>query len=762
MVFQKPTYEELAQRVQELEKAESERNRAEQLLRESEEHLSSIFRSAPIGIGSVVNRELKKVNFRLCEITGYNEEELVGQNSRILYPSIEDFEFVGREKYAQIGDHGIGTVETHWQRKDGTIIDILLSSTPVDMQDHSKGVTFTALDITERKWAETALRQSNDKMESVLASMMDGLLILDKNWRFSYFNQQGAGIIGMKNDELLGQCVWDLFPHSKDTKFHEAYHRAVDSGRAVHFEEFYPEPLNQWLECHCYPSEEGLSVYFRDITERKRAEEQKRQLHETVAQEKDRLSALVNSITDEIWFADTEGKFQLVNPSGNREFNLNTAGAIDVRELASSLEVLRTDGSPRPIEEAPPLRALRGEIVRNQEELIRTPATSGLRWRQVSSSPVRNTAGHVIGSVSVVCDITERKQAEEALRQSEGQFSVLIQNLQSAVALVNERGEFTIVNQSFLRIFELNKDSSIKNVNDRDWSQWRVFDEHSMLLDMDKHPVRKAALTCRPVRDQLIAVKAPTNPNIKWLLVSAEPILDSQGHIYRLICTYHDITERKRDEEQIKAALAEKEVLLKEIHHRVKNNLQVISSLISLQSDNLTDNRMLDEFNDIRDRVRSMALVHEKLYQTSDLAQLNFADYAASLLHSLWRSHGTLAEKVRFNSVLAPVKLSIEAAVPCGLILNELAGNALKHAFPNGSDGEVTVALEYNAPTDAICLRVHDNGVGLPAGLDWQQSKSLGLRLVRILAGQLRGTIETETGTGTEFRVTFPLRGFRS
>ena len=622
MVFQKPTYEELAQRVQELEKAESERNRAEQLLRESEEHLSSIFRSAPIGIGSVVNRELKKVNFRLCEITGYNEEELVGQNSRILYPSIEDFEFVGREKYAQIGDHGTGTVETHWQRKDGTIIDILLSSTPVDMQDHSKGVTFTALDITERKWAETALRQSNDKMESVLASMMDGLMILDKNWRFSYFNQQGAGIIGMKNDELLGQCVWDLFPHSKDTKFHEAYHRAVDSGRAVHFEEFYPEPLNQWLECHCYPSEEGLSVYFRDIT--------------------------------------------------------------------------------------------------------------------------------------------ERKQAEEALRQSEGQFSVLIQNLQSAVALVNERGEFTIVNQSFLRIFELNKDSSIKNVNDRDWSQWRVFDEHSMLLDIDEHPVRKAALTCRPVRDQLIAVKAPTNPNIKWLLVSAEPILDSQGHIYRLICTYHDITERKRDEEQIKAALAEKEVLLKEIHHRVKNNLQVISSLISLQSDNLTDNRMLDEFNDIRDRVRSMALVHEKLYQTSDLAQLNFADYAASLLHSLWRSHGTLAEKVRFNSVLAPVKLSIEAAVPCGLILNELAGNALKHAFPNGSDGEVTVALEYNAPTDAICLRVHDNGVGLPAGLDWQQSKSLGLRLVRILAGQLRGTIETETGTGTEFRVTFPLRGFRS
>jgi PAS domain S-box-containing protein len=132
----------------------TERKQSEQMLRESEEHLRSIFRSAPIGIGSVVNRELKRVNSRLCEMTGYDEGELVGRSSRLLYPTSEDFEFVGREKYAQIRDHGTGTVETCWQRKDGTIIDVLLSSTPVDLRDHSKGVTFTALDITERKLAE--------------------------------------------------------------------------------------------------------------------------------------------------------------------------------------------------------------------------------------------------------------------------------------------------------------------------------------------------------------------------------------------------------------------------------------------------------------------------------------------------------------------------------------------------------------------------------------------------------------------------------
>jgi len=223
-----------------------------------------------------------------------------------------------------------------------------------------------------------------------------------------------------------------------------------------------------------------------------------------------------------------------------------------------------------------------------------------------------------------------------------------------------------------------------------------------------------------------------------------------------------EIAERQRAEELVRASLTEKEVMLREIHHRVKNNLQVISSLVSLQAANLTDERMRDEFNDVRDRVRSMALIHEKLYQTSDLARLNFADYAASLLSSLWRSHGHLAERARLNLEIAPVVLSIEAAVPCGLILNELAGNALKHAFPKGCGGEVTVCMEHEASKGTICLKVHDNGVGLPAGLDWRQSSTLGLRLVRILAGQLHGSVETGTGPGAEFQITFSMNEAQS
>lgn len=176
---EKPTYEELEKRIQELENIELEYKHFREVLQENEKQISSIFRSAPIGIGSVVNRILSKVNDRLCEMTGYDESEMIGQSARMLYPSDKEFELVGREKYAQIADHATGTVETRWQKKDGTIMDVLLSSTPVDLQDQSKGVTFTALDITDRKQAENELNHAHEKLLTILDSIDSTVYVAD-------------------------------------------------------------------------------------------------------------------------------------------------------------------------------------------------------------------------------------------------------------------------------------------------------------------------------------------------------------------------------------------------------------------------------------------------------------------------------------------------------------------------------------------------------------------------------------------------------
>jgi len=186
-----------------------ERKQAEIALKESEEQLSSVFRIAPTGIGVVIDRVLKQVNARICEMTGYAEEELINQNARILYPSDEDYEYVGREKYRQLREHGTGTVETRWQAKDGRILDVLLSSTPMDLDDLSKGVTFTALDITERKRAREALRISHERFLTVLDSIDATIYVADMDTHEILF--MNKNMVESFGGDMTGQLSWEAF-----------------------------------------------------------------------------------------------------------------------------------------------------------------------------------------------------------------------------------------------------------------------------------------------------------------------------------------------------------------------------------------------------------------------------------------------------------------------------------------------------------------------------------------------------------------------
>ncbi len=213
-----------------------------------------------------------------------------------------------------------------------------------------------------------------------------------------------------------------------------------------------------------------------------------------------------------------------------------------------------------------------------------------------------------------------------------------------------------------------------------------------------------------------------------------------------------EVAERKRVEQQMMSSLQEKEVLLKEIHHRVKNNLQIISSLLSLQSENISGRDPAKTFRESQDRIRSMALIHEKLYQARDISHVDFAEYVRSLTAYLLRSYVT-GPGIRLIVDIEGIALDIDKAIPCGLIINELVSNSLKYAFPEGSQGEVRIALSRDG--NGYTLLVADSGAGLPPGLDFRNTPSLGLQLVNTLVGQLEGTIELLPGAGTSFRVTF-------
>jgi two-component sensor histidine kinase/DNA-binding response OmpR family regulator len=214
-----------------------------------------------------------------------------------------------------------------------------------------------------------------------------------------------------------------------------------------------------------------------------------------------------------------------------------------------------------------------------------------------------------------------------------------------------------------------------------------------------------------------------------------------------------EIAERVRAEEQLEVSLREKEVLLKEIHHRVKNNLQIITSLLNLQSGHIEDEQVREMFTESQNRVRSMALIHERLYQSPDLARVDLAGYVRNLATSLFHSYRSSAEAVALKIDVQDVALGIDTAIPCGLILNELMSNVLKHAFPEGREGEIYVGL--CSEEGQIMLTVGDDGIGFPADVDFRNTKSLGLQLVITMVEQLEGTIELDGKDGTTFKIAF-------
>jgi len=237
-----------------------------------------------------------------------------------------------------------------------------------------------------------------------------------------------------------------------------------------------------------------------------------------------------------------------------------------------------------------------------------------------------------------------------------------------------------------------------------------------------------------------------------WVSVSSKPVRERSDKILyqeEMIC---NTTERKRSEEMRTKSLQERDLMLTEIHHRVKNNLQLIYSLLNLQSRYTKDQTAVNVFKEIQDRIRSIALIHERLYESEDLSRVDMPDYIKSLATYLVKSY-KIGVRVKLNLNMGQVFLGIDKAVPCGLIINELITNSLKHAFPDGKEGEIRVDLISHE--DGVELIISDNGVGLPEGFDLQGASTLGIALVRGLIRQLNCSVDVCIDMGTRYRVFF-------
>jgi two-component sensor histidine kinase len=244
-----------------------------------------------------------------------------------------------------------------------------------------------------------------------------------------------------------------------------------------------------------------------------------------------------------------------------------------------------------------------------------------------------------------------------------------------------------------------------------------------------------------------------TGQDAEYALVVDEHTLLGMISLTRLQ-EYGQVAERERVEETFKASLQQQEMLLREVHHRIKNNLQIISSLLDIQASSVEDPHIAEMFLDVQNRVISMALIHETLYQSGDLRMVNFGVYVRSLAEQIFRSYNVPTQRIALQIRADDVMLDTKQAVPCGLILNELLSNCLKHAFPDERGGEIHIELRSDAAPQ-VTMIVRDTGIGFPAGVDSYHPQTLGLQLVHSLTEQLGGRLEAESDGGTTFRLTF-------
>ncbi len=745
-----------------------ERKKAEAALKESEEkyrvHLENIS-----DVVYSLDRELHVLTISpsVEKILGYKPEEIIGKPLRELPFVTPESLRIAQDNIPRIlaGETITATVY-ELRAKDGHKVIGEVSGTPLFRNGKIMGLVASARDITERRASETALAagvreleaskknalQAQAVLRSILESPPDVVLFaLDREFCYLAFNQNHKAT--MKTiwgaDIEAGVSMLDYVGDLADRqKARRNFERALEGEAFVVDEEYGDVGLQRrYYEDRYSPirAEDGavigLTVFLTDVTERRRVEE-------ALQESRSRLDLALRSSNMGVWQWNIPENLRYFDEQTCRLLGIDPAGyhgqeeaffnAIHPDDRAMVKEALT-----RSLEQGTPYEA-RYRVV--------WPDGS-LHYITARGMPARDAAGHPLRISGVIWDVTERQRAEEALRESESQLS----NAMTIARLGYweydvEKDEF-LFNDHFYDIFRTSAEKvGGYRMSSRRYAELFVHPDDAFLVAEETGKALSApdSFYSRQLEHRVIFAGG----EIGFISVHVYVIKDKEGRTIRTYGANQDITGRKRAEMQVLASLKEKEVLLRELHHRVKNNMQIISSLLNLQAAHLKDPVVIQVFKDTQRRIRSMALVHEKLYQSENLSTIGFDNYLESLAVHLFHSYETEAAGIELVTEMDRILLDVQTAIPCGLLVNELLSNALKHAFPGGRKGRIEIGL-HRLDDGRISLRIKDDGIGLPPALDVENTKTLGLQIVSSLISQLDGTLEISREGGTEFRILF-------
>ena len=738
-----PSRIQLEQTLSNLKREVTERQQAELALHQSEARFQQLAARVPGVIfqcllrpdGSMSLPYLSAGWRDICE----SEPEAIQQNPALLFKLIYSNDVHSFEQSVAVAQRT--RQPWHWEGRIVTFsgqIKWVQGEARLEMQGNG-ALQWDGLlvDITERKRQEERLRL----LESVVIHTNDAVLITEAEPvqapgpPILYANEAFTRMTGYSLEEVLGKTTAQFLHGPKtDQAVLEQIRVAVTAclPTLVELLNYRKDGTEFWVEVSVVPvtDEPGCCSHWisiqRDITERKRQEERLRL-----------LESVVIHANDAVLITEAE-PLEYPGPG------IIYANAAFTRMTGYSMEEVLLK-SPRLLQGEKTNQAALDQVhkaVRNWQpiivELLNYRKDGTEFWVELSIVPVADETGWYTHWVSIQRDITERKQSELALQQSEARHRALLDAIPDLMLRVSHDGTYLECHspKDFFMLVPVKENLGIK--------------ETSVLpseLAQKRQHHREQALATGDIQifDYQLLVHGVLRYEEARIVKSAED---------EVLVIVRDITARKRAEHQIQASLSEKEVLLREIHHRVKNNLQVISSLLRLQAGYINDPQALEMFQASQDRVRVMALIHEQLYQSKDLAKINLAAYIHHLVNNIRRSYSLASDLVKFKINVSEVFLSIDQVIPCGLIINELVANTLKHAFPEQASGEVNIDL-YSLTVEKYLLTIRDNGIGLPTDLDLEATKSLGLKLVDRLVRQLQGSIKFYNQGGAVFQIAF-------
>jgi PAS domain S-box-containing protein len=731
-------------------------------LRESEERYRQIFETnqAVKLIVDPSDGRLIDANQAACDFYGYARDELLAL-------SIVDINILSAAEVAarMTEARACRQVIFHFPHRlaSGEIRQVEVYSGPITVDGRTL-LHSIIHDVTERVQAETALEQERRRLAGILEGTNAGTWEWHIQTGATTFNARWAEIVGYTLDELAPMSIhtWLGLVHPDDLPQSDALLQRHFAGTLEYYdcECRMRHRSGDWVWVHDRGrvvewSPDGrpqvMAGTHTDITARKQIEGELQQAHDELdrrvqartaelQQSQQLFRALFETMEQGVIYRNALGRITEVNPAAARILGTTRERLLSELGADPRWHAVREDGTPYAAEEHPALVALRtGVPVREVVMGAVLPRQAGPLWVQVTAIPEFHPGeARPYRVFTTFTDITARRQAEELLRLM--QFSV--DHAADAVAWLRVDGTYAYGNDATCRLLGY------------------THEEFLQLTVQQINPAITAEswadLWARIIRDKTLSYEAQFRRK-DGSLVPVEALvnyIDFAGQ--QLLCGFmRDITPRKRADAALRASLDEKTVLLKEVHHRVKNNLQVISSLLSLQAVRTQNPEGLEMLQTMQHRVRSMALLHETLYRSENLAQISFPDYVETVCAHLLRAMGSPA--ITLESRIAAVSLSLDRAVPCGLIITELVSNALKHAFPAGRKGEIRVALQLQ-PAGQLVLVVADNGVGLPPAVEPATVDSLGLQLVGMLTEQLQGTFEIGRQGGTTVQVVFQER----